>query len=250
VARNITEAKQYLVNIVKRIMTKAGMSDIPLEVVFRPMGGTTLAVAQTSWTGGRERKMFRGKVILIKVIFDEDVIRVNIYNIENPFFEDWITHELSHTIDEVKNRRQSTHRAPFRRIYKSLEPPTTRTIGRIVPPIWDPIHYYGGKGYGAAPREMANAELSMCQACRKLDVYESGAKECEFCGGDLIPLKKMPPKEVVKYELMKDKGQGAMQDYLRATYREHIPSFGQQRARRKKITILDKAKRMVGGKYG
>lgn len=246
-ARNITEAKQYLENEVKRLLNEAGLGHLPYEVLFAPIG-STVAISTVFYKKGVQFQSGRiaGEPAGIQIKINIDSVRSNIHNIENPYFKDLIAHEVSHAADEIRHKKSHGHRKPFRDIYKSLAT-STAVIGMTTPPdIVKVRHYYGGKGYGPAPRSMVRAKLTMCQACRRLELNPDTAKRCDVCGGDLIHLRDVSPREILQYNMKLERVED--QEYLHGRYGDSIPKS--QKARRKKTTILDRAMRVVGGRYG
>jgi len=148
----------------------------------------------------------------IIVAFDTDLIRANVHNIKNKFFDDMIVHELSH-VDEIERDAAAaiatkTMRRFFPHKRKSFRERVRKYTGSVVPSLGsldeqmsgDYMLYYGGNKYGYVPANILKGHQFKCNSCGDtLIAPEKKKHRCNLCGGKTIPIKKVSPRTVMLY---------------------------------------------------
>lgn len=266
-AKTLEEAKRYLVSKTRE-KAEEMIPGYMVSVTFRKGRGEFVRVNARNvgyWSKSR---------MTTEIIFNEEMVRANIYNIENPYFLDLIVHELSHTpvFLQMGNYMRTHGRLPpidphstklFRDTYKT-HAGSLSMIGPYTPSeIGDFNKYYGGKGYGYAPTNILKGDVKMCRNCGNIGLYKRDSSgRCFVCGrsGELITVKKATPRDVIDYIGLDEKyGSDSYEAQQRlkkryTSYVKSIPISKHQKARhwkikkqvaKKKSTMLQRAMRMV-----
>lgn len=264
----IYEAKQYLVNRTTELARRYLPPGVEFEVAFKRM---PQASARAETTYDRDTGH-----LSVKIIFDNTFVRLNANNIRNPAIEShFIMHELGHAADDVKmlradpkikeeyyrkyhyNRTPATqHRSPgYREFIRENVGDSTAALSGIPQELIDYTAFYGSNKPAIVPDDIRDQYLGVCQECGRVGIYSKIRKRaCDFCKSSNIKLvKKLSPGEVSRtltsaFARGGDTDAPEAQAYIRKKYSRYI---GRHRARvKKQPSILDRAMRMIGGRYG
>jgi hypothetical protein len=257
-ARTLEEAKRYVVSLLRKYTEETYPGRMTNVVFFRSPYEDMHTVA-ASWVP----KVPSG---LIRYYVNEEWVRSNIYNIENPAVEDLIIHEVAHThesLDTIRKRAKSAsdpHRAKAYREWYKQHASEMGIIGPFLLPPIKKTHLYTGPSasgdieYGIVPSD-AYGTLMKCMDCGHVDIFDPQKRErkggftkatCPRCRGERnIAIKRVSPREVLNYQVAsQSRGPTEMQEWMRrkyGNYTEKIP-VAPHKVRRKQMKARAKPK--------